>query len=82
MVTYKNAALNPPAASRTSTGDAMAANTNAVTIKRDERGGQQPPEPAGVEPPEPDPAPTVFRSRSNSRVTRNPDNTKNTSTPM
>ena len=32
LVTYKNAALNPPAASRTSTGDAMAANTNAVMI--------------------------------------------------
>ena len=47
LVTYKNAALNPPAASRTSTGDAMAANTNAVMIKRDERGRQQPPEPAG-----------------------------------
>src|SRR5262245_26049934 len=68
LVTYKNAALNPPAASRTSIGDAIAANTSAVissvvkaagSRSRNRRAQNRPdrtPPPASIDPARPGPA--------------------------
>ena len=41
FVTYKNAALNDPAALRTSAGDAIAVNTIAVTINATNAAGSR-----------------------------------------
>ena len=53
FVTYRKAALNDPSAPSTSTGDAIAVNTTRSDDERDERGREQPSEPAGVEAAEP-----------------------------